>query len=142
VIGRVVLDASAAIHIVLLSPYATVLSDCLTQASVSMTPDLFFSEVANALWKYVRQGSLNQNAALAYLEEAKELTDSVAPSSFLANEALVAASVQGHPVYDMMYAVLARRHGATVLTMDEKFYKALLKMGIAVIYPPAEKSFE
>ena len=67
-----------------------------------------------------------------------ELTDSILPSRLLATEALVAASVESHPVYDMMYAVLARRHGATVLTMDKPFSQLLRKMGIAVIFPPAQ----
>ena len=140
--GRVVLDASAAIHLVLLSPYAEALSRSLAQAGVSMAPDLFFSEVANGLWKYVRHGSLDQETALVRLEQAMELTDSIIPSRVLATEALVAASVEGHPVYDMMYAILARRHGATVLTMDKPFSGLLRKMGIAVIYPPAQDQME
>lgn len=136
--GRVVLDASAAIHLVLLSPYAGALSPPLAEAGVTLAPDLFFSEVANGLWKYVRHGSLDRETALVRLEEAMELADSIIPSRLLATEALVAASVEGHSVYEMMYAILARRHGATVLTMDGPFSKVLRKMGIAVIFPPAQ----
>lgn len=138
--GRVVLDASAAIHLVLLSPYAKAVSGVLEDAVVSMTPDLFFSEVANGLWKYVRHGLLDQETAVARLEEAMELADSIIPSRILVSEALSAASQQSHPVYDMVYAVLARRHGATVLTMDERLFKRLQKLEIAVVFPPAQES--
>ena len=34
------------------------------------------------------------------------------------------------PVYDLLYAVLARRTGCTVLTMDERLKKLLGQMGI------------
>lgn len=137
-IGRVVLDASAAIHLVLLSPYAEALSRLLAQTGVSMAPDLFFSEVANGLWKYIRHGSLDQETAKDRLEQAMELVDSIVPSRILAAEALVAANAESHPVYDMMYAILARRHGATVLTMDERFFRLLRRMDIQVIFPPAQ----
>jgi predicted nucleic acid-binding protein len=135
---RIVLDASAAIHLVLESPYAETLADALSPADVSMAPDLFDSEVANGLWKYVRSGVLAADQAVLRLARAFELVDSVFPSRVLAREALAAATTHAHPVYDLTYAVLARRHEATVVTMDHKFFLLLQRMEIAVFCPLAE----
>jgi predicted nucleic acid-binding protein len=131
----IVLDASAAVHIVLATEHAAGLAARLgTPLSVS-APDLFLSEVANSLWKYVRQGSLSSEEASTRLDEAVGLVDSIVPSQSLVHEAMVAASRHSHPVYDVMYAVLARRTGALVLTMDGGFARLLRQMEVDVYCP-------
>jgi predicted nucleic acid-binding protein len=115
---RLVLDASAALQAVLAAPAAGEGLDALASASVVLAPDLYSAEVANALWKYVRAGELDIEAAVHHLENAIALVDAFVPTSDLAKEALVAAATVGHSVYDCIYAVLARREGASVLTAD------------------------
>jgi predicted nucleic acid-binding protein len=56
----------------------------------------------------------------------------------LAQEALVAAAAYRHSLYDMMYAVLARRQGATVITLDSRFAVTLREMRISVFCPAIE----
>ncbi|MDL1952047.1 type II toxin-antitoxin system VapC family toxin, partial [Acidobacteria bacterium ACD] len=51
----------------------------------------------------------------------------------LAVEALSEASRYGHPVYDLLYAVLARREGCKVLTFDRRLTSLLRELGISVI---------
>jgi predicted nucleic acid-binding protein len=133
-----VLDASAAIHLVMAADHAGSLAERLEKAVSVSAPDLFCSEVGNALWKYVKLGSLSLEQAGMHLEEALSLVDGMAPSDSLVHEALVAAARYGHPVYDVMYAVLARRHGAAVLTMDRGLAGLLRRMEIDV-YCPVEK---
>ena len=135
----IVLDASAAVHIVLAAEHAASLVERLESPLSVAAPDLFFSEVANSLWKYVRLGTLSPEEASTHLDEAIGLLDSLVPSQALVHEAMVAAGRHNHAVYDMMYAVLARRTGATVLTMDRPFATLLRQMDVD-LYCPIEKT--
>jgi predicted nucleic acid-binding protein len=128
---RIVLDASAALEAVLLRPQAEAVADALEQASVVLVPGIFHAEVANALWKCVRAESLEPQDVVELFEMATGLIDRTAPDADLAQEALVAATTSHHPVYDMLYAVLARRFGCTVCTMDKRLGVALEKMDIS-----------
>ena len=128
--ARAVLDASAAVHLVMNGTHAVHLVTKLEEAAIVTTPDLFCSEAANALWKYIRAGEIDLDLALTRLEQAMGLVDGVVPQRTLAPEALVAAARQQRSVYDMTYAVLARRSGATVITMDRPFALVLQDMEI------------
>lgn len=132
---RAVLDASAAVHLVMNGPHAAHLATKLEEAAIVTTPDLFCSEAANALWKYVRAGELTLDLALTRLEQAMGLVAGMVPQRTLAPEALVAAAKHQRSVYDMTYAVLARRSGATVITMDRSFALALRDMEIESYCP-------
>ena len=134
-IARAILDASAAVHLVLSQEHAPKLAAKLEEVVVVTAPDLFCSEVANALWKYVRAGELAPDLALARLEEGMGLVDSLIPERLLAPEALVAAIRYEHSAYDMMYAVLARRSGAMVITMDRPLALRLKGMEIESFCP-------
>jgi predicted nucleic acid-binding protein len=134
-IARAILDASAAVHLVLSQEHAPQLAAKLAEVVVITAPDLFCSEVANSLWKYVRAGKLAPDLATARLEEGLGLVDSLIPERLLAPEALVAAIKHQHSAYDMMYAVLARRSGAMVITMDRPFSLRLREMEIESFCP-------
>lgn len=54
-----------------------------------------------------------------------DLVDDWTPIHPLAPAALEIAAVHEHPVYDMLYAILARRLGATVVTRDRKLARIL-----------------
>jgi predicted nucleic acid-binding protein len=73
-----------------------------------LAPRLFFSEVGNGLWKYVRAGGLSEAEALERLREAKSLVSSTVDDAELIEEALSAAVRFDHPVHDALYAVLGR----------------------------------
>ncbi len=132
---RAVLDASAAVHLVLNSQHAAHLITKLEEAAIVTAPDLFCSEAANAFWKYVRAGELTLDLALTRLEQAMGIVDNMVPQRTLAPEALVAAAKHQRSVYDMTYAVLARRSGATVITMDRPFALVLRDMEIESYCP-------
>ncbi len=128
-----VLDASAAIQVVCDLPAAARILDVLAETTLPLAPDLYAVEVANALWKYVRFDSISREEAGQCFTEANNLVEFQVASGGLAEEALMAAATYEHPVYDMLYAVLARRHGAPVLTMDRRFTAVLRKMSIEPI---------
>ncbi|MBK7953331.1 MAG: type II toxin-antitoxin system VapC family toxin [Candidatus Accumulibacter sp.] len=117
---RIVLDASAAANIILRTDLAPALIERLGQGRLVIAPSLFHSEIANTLWKYVRCGDLSKDTALARYAEAVGLVDAFEADEALATEALSAAIRYNHPVYDLLYVILARRHGCRVLTVDKR----------------------
>jgi len=130
---RLVLDASAAVRLVMRAEAADKLIEPVAVATAVIAPNLYASEVANALWKYVKAGSLEVETALERYEEATDLIDDFIPDRELATEALTEAVRYGHPVYDLLYAVLARRTGCTLLSMDQRLKTLLDRMGIGTI---------
>jgi len=117
---RIVLDASAAANIILRTDLAPALIERLGQGQLVIAPSLFHSEIANTLWKYVRCGDLSKDTALARYAEAIGLVDAFEADEALATEALSAVIRYNHPVYDLLYVILARRHGCRVLTVDKR----------------------
>ena len=85
------------------------------------------------MWKYVKAGSLEAETALERYEKAIDLIDDFTPDRELATEALTEAVRYRHPVYDLLYAVLARRNGCTLLSMDQRLKTLLVRMGIGDI---------
>ena len=130
--SRIVLDASAALHLVLGLQHASDLAGRLERTSVVMVPELYCSEVASGLWKYINAGEITLDEALARYDEALALADSFVPDRTLGVEALAEAATKRHPVYDLLYVVLARRHGAIVLTLDARLSKIAAEMGIGL----------
>ncbi|MCB1035773.1 MAG: type II toxin-antitoxin system VapC family toxin [Acidobacteria bacterium] len=131
-----VLDASAAINIVLRSDRAGWLSSKLESSATVSVPDLFCPEVANTLWKYVRSGLLSREDALERYETAVRLADHFFSTEELTVEALAEGIQHSHAIYDLTYAVLARRTGSSVLTADRSFARLLEKMNVPVLLAP------
>ena len=127
---RLVLDASAAVRLVMRGEAAEKLLEPVSAASMVISPSLYGTEVANALGKYVQAGTLELETALERYTEAIDLIDDFALDRELTMEALIEATRYRHPVYDLLYAVLARRRGCTVLTLDQRLVRLLGKLGI------------
>jgi predicted nucleic acid-binding protein len=125
-----VLDASAAIEAMLGRPLAIRIVEHLEHADRVTVPDLYFAEIANALWKYVRAGDLTLDEAQEMLSTGSALPDDVFPARELATEALATAAAFNHPVYDALYAVTARREGAAVCTIDQRLVRLLGEMRV------------
>jgi predicted nucleic acid-binding protein len=131
---KVVLDASAALAAVLGQGSGPAVLDVLSGAAVVIAPDLFQAEVTSGLWKYVSVKQLALVEASERLDEVLKLVDRFHPVAELAQEVLREASARGHSVYDISYAVLARREGAGLLTIDRRLQKVVIAMGVRV-YP-------
>jgi len=130
--SRLVLDASAAVRMVLRAPGSDRLADELGAAALVLVPSVFVSEVANALWKYTAiENVLTTEQCAERMSEIDSLVDEVFDDRELIVEALHQAVAHRHPVYDLLYAVLARRTGAAVLTCDNRLAALLDALGIA-----------
>jgi predicted nucleic acid-binding protein len=131
---KVVLDASAGLAAVVGQDRGPAVLDVLADAAVVIAPELFAAEVTSGLWKYVSAKQLTLDAASERLDAALKLIDRYHPMESLAQEVLREASVRRHSVYDLYYAVLARREGAAVLTIDGRFRKLIAAMNVQA-YP-------
>jgi predicted nucleic acid-binding protein len=136
----IVLDASAALHVVMRLDGSQALTDVLRAASTVVAPRLFVVETANALWKYVRAGHLSEQEAVELLQAALSLVTHPIDDSDLAVEALSTATRFNHPVYDALYATLARRLGGAVATRDRRLRELLVALRIDSVPSPLKSS--
>lgn len=127
-----VLDASAALEAVLGRSGASRVLDLIEGAGTVRAPNLYAAEVGNALWKHVQAGDLALRRAQNALEAALDVVDEMIPSEDIVHEALATAEAFGHPVYDALYLVAARRSGATVCTRDRRLASLLQEARVSV----------
>jgi predicted nucleic acid-binding protein len=114
----VVLDASAALEIVLPGKRAAALGRYVEQAAWVIAPYLFLAEVSNAFWKYQHFHGMSISRCEEALDEAVSLVDDFADERDLYREAFAQACLAGRRAYDMFYLVLARRNNGLLLTTD------------------------
>ncbi len=90
-----------------------------------VVPDLFWAELANLLWKAVRQGRCTKamgERALSSMEERKLPTVS---SLTLLDLAFAIATAFDRSVYDSLYVALAVHSKGQLITADERLANAL-----------------
>ena len=128
-----VLDTCAAFEIAFHGPKYSLFMNAVAGSEKVIAPTLFDSEVTNVLWKYARNGAVDEENARKTLAYLLQMVDEYTDTSELAIEALHEGIRLGHSIYDMFYLVLARHNGATLLTTDKKL-KALAKsLGVSVL---------
>ena len=130
---RLVLDASAALEVVLERSRAGDFVRVIQEADTVMAPELLIPEVVNAIWKYHQFDSLDLSTCNQALELAIELADDLVPSKDLWREAFLLARKNRKAAYDMFYIALARREDAAILTMDKALRKEAERHGVQVI---------
>jgi len=90
-----------------------------------VVPDLFYVEIASAIWKAVRVGRVSRafgNQALVLLTEREFAT---VPSLKLLDGAFQIAADYGRTVYDCLYVALAMQTKSQLITADERLANAL-----------------
>jgi predicted nucleic acid-binding protein len=120
--GVVVLDASAAIRLVMDTKAQSDLLERIATADEVLAPMLLCAESANVLWKYQRAGVLSDRQALERHTEISILVHRFVDDCSLFPEALQLAGRLNHPVYDVLYLVTARRHAAQLVTFDSRLH--------------------
>jgi predicted nucleic acid-binding protein len=127
-----VLDVSAAIEILLQKEKKELFNATYEKASWVIAPDLYIAEISNVVWKYYKSGLISHMECIQYVEDGIELIDDYFPSKELWKEALGEGIKNIHSIYDMYYAVLARRNDATLITNDSKLSLICNKLNIEV----------
>jgi predicted nucleic acid-binding protein len=131
VIGYVV-DASVAVKWCLPAqnelfvPQAQALLDLYQTGDLQfVVPDLFWLEVANALWKAVWKGTIDAPwAEKSYAEVTRLEIPTIASLEFVP-KALELAIERGRTVYASLYLALALHSRVDLITADERLANAL-----------------
>lgn len=127
-----VLDVSAAIEILLKKEKADLFGQAYQEASWIIAPELFVAELSNVLWKYERAKILAHDDCMYYTETGIGLVDDYFDLKELWKEAQGEGIKNGHSVYDLYYAILARRNDAILLTNDKSLAALCKKLKIQV----------
>ena len=130
---RLVLDASAALEVVLERNRAGDYMRAIQEADAVMAPELLIPEVVNAIWKYHQFDHLDLDTCNKAVELAIELADDLVSCGDLWREAFLLARENRRPAYDMFYLALARREDAAILTTDKALRKEAERRGVQVI---------
>lgn len=130
---RLVLDASAAIEVVLDRSKARQFAQTLEEADEVLAPELLVPEVVNTVWKYHQFEDLSLSTCDRALELALGLVDLLVSCKELYREAFLLARNARRPAYDMFYLALARREDAAFLTTDAALRKEAERQGIRVL---------
>lgn len=129
----VVLDASAAVGIVLQREDSRSAENCVENASLVIGPSLYISEVTNVFWKYYRFHDLPQNDCEMGIERCLKIVDDFADDGELWRESFAMSCLTGLTAYDMCYLVLARRYNAMLVTLDQKLQTACRKHSVKAL---------
>ena len=127
---RLVLDVNAAVEVCLRRGGHARFSRLVGEAERVIAPDIYVSESANTAWKYYRAKALSREAAAELAENCLEFVDELISANALWKEALAESMRLGHPVYDLLYLISARRNDAVLASADERLLGLAHKLGI------------
>jgi len=130
---RLVLDACAAVEVVLARAKAQEFERSLQEADQVLAPDLIISEVVNTIWKYHQFENLSLTTCDQAIEFAVGLLDVLVPCKELYREAFLLARAARQPASDMFYLALARREDAGFLTTDRVLRREAERQGVRVL---------
>lgn len=131
----IVLDVNAAVAIVKGIEEGLALRGLILDGETITAPHFFITELGNVAWKYVRAGELSEEGSHYLLERTMGLVNYFVSTEELLIEAIHEAIRNEHPVYDMLYMVLARRNGATLFTLDKRLRQICVANGVNCVEP-------
>jgi predicted nucleic acid-binding protein len=123
--SRIVLDASVLIKLYINEEGSRRAVAAVKKAEALVAPDLLWSEAGNILWKYVRRGDLDLDAAQSMLRDMLQMPIVITPSSGLVEQAFEIATQADRTVYDSLYLALALQAKSVMLTADQRLVHAL-----------------
>lgn len=130
---NIVLDASAAIEVVLDKPRAKAFKAAIAQADIVIAPEMFVSEVSNVAWKYKKLAAFTVEESFSLAFDGIMLIDQFTSTMQIWQEALREAIANNHPIYDCLYLVCARRNNALLLSKDNRLKKLAEELRIQVL---------
>jgi len=131
-VSLVVVDASVAAKRFLpengeaLGDQAVALLDQYDRREIQfVVPDLFYVEIASAIWNAVRVGRVSRAFGDQALELLTEREFPTVPSLKLLDGAFQIAADYGRTVYDSLYVALAVQTKSQLITADERLANSL-----------------
>lgn len=129
----VILDCNAAVAIVRGTPEGEAFRALMLEGEEVRAPDFIHIELANVIWQLVRAGQVEESEVDTLLFKGLSIVDVMEPSGELVYEALSESIRLNHPVYDLLYFVLARRSHGTVFTLDKRLADLCAQNGVNVV---------
>lgn len=127
---RCVIDASVGIKRFIPDPLTSKVNQLFAHLAIPKTeffiPDLFYIEIANTFWKYVRAGLYTATDVRADLAVLKTFPLLVVSMAELMEEAVNIAIAYGISTYDASYVALSHRVSSPFLTLDRKLVNILV----------------
>jgi predicted nucleic acid-binding protein len=125
-----VLDTSAALDLVLKKGEFEHFASLVGAVETVLAPEIYISEITNAAWKYNKLAGFSPAESVRIAEDGISLIDKFWPVIDLWRESLRESIRNDHPVYDLLYAVCARRTDGLLLTRDDKLKKICDKLSV------------
>lgn len=130
----IVLDSNAAIEVVLNRERGKDLWKIIEASEKTVSSDFFRIEVANVIRKYYQGKYIKKSECGKIMELAENLVDEFIPIKENHVEALNEAIRLKFSAYDMLYLTIARRTGATLVTLDQPLNSLAKKEGIDTVW--------
>ena len=127
-----VLDVSAAIEIIFQKEKSEKYVQEYNGGSWIIAPDLYVSEISNVIWKYYKAKIITHDECIQYVDDGINMIDSFFDAKSIWKEALAEGIKYNHSIYDMYYAILARRNDGRLITNDKELAEISKKMKIEV----------
>jgi predicted nucleic acid-binding protein len=130
----VVLDASAVVAMAIDPQTDRDFREIIEKFDTVYAPSIYYTETANALLKYVKNGDMSIEEAVVLHRDAINLITDFIDDSSLFPEALNEADKLNHPVYDMLYITVCRRNAAALISRDKRLNRLAGRQGVAFLF--------
>jgi predicted nucleic acid-binding protein len=124
---RLVVDASVATKWLFEEAGSSEAAQLRTASYDLVAPDLMPLEVANVIWKRVRQGKLPIESGRRALRAFRSAPVRMRRTRSLVDAAWEIAVQRDRTVYDSLYLALAIAVGAPLVTADRRFYDSIAR---------------
>lgn len=135
---RAVVDASVGIKLFVIEPLSDAAHSLFAHITLPgtrfYTPDLFYVECTNVLWKYVRRGKMPIEDANAAVDKLCRLALRPSATASLVSDALEIAETYDVTAYDAVHVALARRQNTPLVTADEALVRKLVGLDVVVLW--------
>jgi predicted nucleic acid-binding protein len=129
--GLIVLDASAAIDLVVARPTASMIAEDLASEAPTLMPAHFEADAYAGLRRMTTRGTLGRAVLPTALQRVSELQGERVPLAPLLPTAFRLFDHVG--AHDSFYVALALARGATLLTSDAPLARAAEQLGVTVL---------
>lgn len=115
-----VIDSSAGAETVLRRKQSSTYTEYIAQADQIIAPTLYISEITNVFWKYHAFSNMKREVCIQAIRYAIAIPDEYVHELNLFADAFDLSCKSRLPVYDMYFLALAKRHDASLMTLDKK----------------------